>query len=56
VPRTSEGRKVRFCGKTTQPQKGEFYLKPSGRKGIFLVLQAQNDFARNYFSIIEIIS
>jgi len=35
------------------PKKDEFYLKPSGRKGVFKVLQAQNDFDHNYYPIID---
>lgn len=35
------------------PKKGEFYLKPSGTKGVFEVLQAENDFDHNHYPIID---
>lgn len=36
-----------------QPKKGEFYLKPTQLKGVFEVLQAENDFKRRYYPIVD---
>lgn len=53
VPVTSTGRII-ITTKHTTPKKGEVYLKPSGRRGIYLVLTAQNDFARRSYTIVRV--
>lgn len=35
-----------------RPLKGEYYLAPSGIKRKWIVKLAQNDFAKNYFTIV----
>lgn len=54
VPTTSTGRKV-VAKAHRPPLKGEVYLKPSGRRGIYLVLTAQNDFARRSYTIVRVV-
>ena len=54
IPTTSTGRKV-IAIKHTTPKKGEVYLKPSGKRGIFNVLTAQNDFARRSYTIVRVV-
>ena len=45
-PRTSTGRRVEIIA-CRPPYKGELYLKPSGVRGISLVLRAENDHAKH---------
>lgn len=51
-PTTSTGRVVRIIG-IYPPRKGQLYLKPSGVKGVFNVLVAQNDHAKRNYCILE---
>jgi len=43
----------KYTYKCTQPKKGEWYLKPTHTKGVFEVLQAQQDFTRRHYSIVD---
>jgi hypothetical protein len=52
VPRTSTGRRVEIIA-YREPLKGELYLKPSGVRGVFLVLRAENDHAKHYRMILR---
>jgi hypothetical protein len=54
LPTTSTGRHVVAIACRT-PRKGEVYLKPSGVRGIFNVLVAQQDFARRHYTILRVI-
>jgi len=54
VPTTSTGRMV-IVVKHTVPKKGEVYLKPSGKRGIYNVLTAQHDFARRSYTIVRVV-
>jgi hypothetical protein len=41
-------------GSRRQPLKGEYYLVPAGVKGQWIVKQAQNDFAKQYRTIVTV--
>jgi len=53
LPVTSTGRII-IPVKNTTPKKGEVYLKPSGKRGIYNVLTAQHDFARRNYLIVRV--
>jgi hypothetical protein len=52
IPTTSTGRQLVATAHRT-PKKGEWFLKPSGQKGIFNVLQAQEDHAKYSYTIMK---
>lgn len=51
---SSEGRKFAMTGNCCPPKKGDFFLRPSGVKGVFQICNAQQDHKWKCYAIVRL--